>query len=112
MTPRSDLGGEFEAIFEGESGSRPLMSRPPRVIASAKFIREVRDALGIEDDDRAREAADWIADKMERFGAHMARPVFYADGDGSGPLCSWCGAAWPICGHHHLSAAIHEDDES
>lgn len=84
------MSDEFHEIAMSEGGSRPVMSRPPRLLATAKFIREVRDALGIEDDDRAREAADWVLDKMERFGARTARPVF--DMEGQGPQCSWCAA--------------------
>lgn len=92
--------GEFEGIFE-HGYSRPLMSKPPRVQASKKLIQEVADALHIDDDDAAREAADWIADKMERFGARTARGVI--DMDGNGPQCSWCSAIWPLCGCSHLS---------
>ncbi len=76
------------------------MSVPPRVKASKKLILEVRDALGL-DDDAAVKAADWIADKMERFGAFSAHMSF--DAEGNGPQCSWCGMVWPLCGHHHLS---------
>ena len=101
--------GEFAEIFVAESGNRPVMSKPPRLLASAKFIREVREALSIEDDERAREAADWIADKMERFGARFAQPVF--DLKGNGPICSWCGVIWPLCGHHHLSGVLDEDTD-
>ena len=53
--------------------------------------------------------ADWAADWGERLGARTARPVF--DMDGSGPQCSYCGAIWPLCGHHHLSTMPTDDDE-
>lgn len=98
---------EFEGIFE-PSGSRPLMSRPPRVRASKKLIREVSSALHLDDDDAARDAADWIADKMERFGARTAEGVI--DLNGNGPVCSWCKSIWPLCGCSHLSE-VHFDDE-
>ncbi|MGX9348143.1 hypothetical protein [Microbacterium sp. KNMS] len=93
--------GEFDGIFEAPVGSRPVMSKPPRLIASYKLIREVRDVIGIEDDLRAREIADWLADKMERYGSRIARPVF--EMDGSGPSCAWCTGMWPLCGCFHLS---------
>lgn len=79
--------------------------------ASAPIVEsefEVREALHIEDDDRAREAADWIIDKMERFGARSAEGVF--DLQGNGPKCSWCGMIWPLCGHHHQSEVQFDDD--
>lgn len=103
------MSDEFHGIAITPGESRPLMSRPPRLIASAKFIREVRDALGIEDYDRAREAADWVLDKMERFGARTAQPMF--DMEGNGPRCSWCGGIWPLCGCHHLSEEVQDEKE-
>lgn len=30
--------------------------------------------------------------------------------EGSGPNCSWCGAIWPLCGHHHMSENLPEDE--
>jgi hypothetical protein len=109
MTPQSD---EFSEIMQTAEDSirpdRPVMSYPPRQVASSKFIREVQHTLGIEDDDRARVVADWVIDKMERFGAATARGVF--DMNGNGPQCSWCGVIWPLCGHHHQSKVI--DDEA
>lgn len=95
------MSDEFKEIFEPEAGGRALMSKPPRVRASKKLIREVAEALHIQDEDAAREAADWIADKMERFGARTAQGVFGLHGNG--PFCSWCGAVWPLCGCAHLS---------
>lgn len=97
---------EFAGIFLTPGGSRPLMSVPPQMRASKLFIREVRDELNL-DNERAESAADWIADKMERYGALFARPVF--DMDGNGPQCSFCSMPWPLCGHHHLSGEC--DDE-
>lgn len=103
--------GEFTEIMEHPGdGSRPVMSRPPTHQASKKFILDVRDALEL-DDDQALKASDWIIDKMERFGAYYARPVFLMDG--TGPCCSWCGTIWPLCGHHHQSGNLDgEGDES
>lgn len=96
-----------EIFFEGPA-SRPVMSVPPKVVATKKFITEVRDALDLDDDTKATLAADWIADKMERFGASMAEPVF--DMDGNGPVCSWCKVIWPLCGHQHQSVILHDDE--
>lgn len=104
----AETPSEFEGIFEPHP-NRPVMSRPPRMVASRDFVREVQDMLdrngGDDDDERV---ADWIADKMERFGARTARPVFTMDG--AGPLCSWCDAIWPLCGHHHLSESLGGDE--
>lgn len=100
---------EFTGIFISSGEPRPVMSKPRRMQATKKLIREVQDALGIADD-KAFEAADWVANKMERFGASSAQPVF--DMDGSGPNCSWCGMIWPFCGHHHMSNNLPDEDES
>lgn len=99
---------EWEGIFLAGPESRPVMSIPPRVEASKKFIAEVADALDLGSDQEMF-AADWIADKMERFGASMAEPVF--DMDGNGPVCSWCKALWPLCGHQHQSVILHGDED-
>lgn len=97
---------EFEGIFLAPGGSRPIMSKPPRLRASRDFITEVRAELELTDD-QAEDAADWIADKLDRFAALHARPVF--EMDGSGPTCSYCSMPWPVCGHHHLSGEINEE---
>lgn len=99
---------EFTGIFMGSTESRPVMSKPRPMQATKKLIREVQEALGIPDD-KAEEAADWVANKMERFGAASAQPVF--DMEGSGPNCSWCGAIWPLCGHHHMSHNLPDDED-
>lgn len=107
------MSDEFQEIMQPSDSTperRPVMSHPPRYVASSKFIREVKHTLDIADDDRAREVADWVIDKMERFGALTAQPVFTMDG--TGPVCSWCGIIWPLCGHHHQSKAIADDAES
>lgn len=100
--------GEFEGIFEPHSGSRPVMSKPPRTTASIAFVREVRDMLE-QTEGVATDIADWIADKMERFGARTAAPIFTMDG--CGPVCSWCGSIWPLCGHHHDSEVLDDGGE-
>ena len=108
MTEQVVVEREFEGIFEpGEK--RPLMSKPSRVFASKKLIREVAEALNIADEDVARDTADWIADKMERFGARTARGVL--DLEGNGPVCSWCSTIWPLCGCAHLSEVDFGDDD-
>lgn len=99
---------EWTGIFVFEGGDRPVMSRPPVPKAASALVREVADMLGVEYHD-AIEAADWIASKMERFGAGTAQPVF--DMDGNGPICSWCTTIWPLCGHHHLTAFTGEDED-
>ena len=96
---------EWSGIFL-PTAERAVMSKPPRTQASALFVREVRDTLGL-DDDTATRVADWAVDKMERFGAAFAQPVF--DMDGNGPICSWCTTIWPLCGHHHQSAMVDEE---
>lgn len=106
---KSDEFTEILQVAEDAHPKRALMSVPPRMVASKKFIGQVRDALHIEDEDQAREAADWIIDKMERFGARSAQGVI--DLKGNGPMCSWCGAIWPLCGHHHQSAVDFGEDE-
>lgn len=108
MTTRLKIDGEFEGIFLPSESSRPVMSPPPAPQASARFVAEVRDALGL-DDAAAATAADWIANKMERFAAATAQPVF--DMDGNGPMCSTCTTIWPLRGHHHLSHDLPTDEE-
>lgn len=96
---------EWEGIFL-PTAPRAVMSVPPRTQASSLFVHEVRDALGLDDETAVR-VADWAADKMERFGAAFAQPVF--DMDGNGPICSWCTTLWPLCGHQHQSAMLEDD---
>lgn len=100
---------EFDGIFLASGETRPVMSKPKPMVATKKLIREVQDALGIPDD-KAVEAADWVANKLERYGAYFAQPVF--DMEGNGPSCSFCGMIWPLCGHHHMSNNLPDDEES
>jgi hypothetical protein len=100
-------GPEFEGIFVGTGEHRPVMSKPHRMLPSAKLIHQVRVACDL-DDATAERVADWAADWGERLGARTAKPVF--DMDGYGPACSWCGVAWPLCGHQHLSEELGEAD--
>ena len=98
---------EFAGIMTaapGDDGNRAVMSRPPRYIATKVLVNEVADML--DQDNSAEAVADWAIDKMERFGALMAEPMF--DTHGNGPICSWCKTIWPLCGHHHQSQRIHE----
>jgi len=101
--------GEFDGVILNTGQTRPVMSRPPEVQAASRFVIEVRDALGLSDE-AAPAAADWVLNKMERYGASQARPVF--DTEGNGPECSWCGQIWPLCGHHHMSAVRYPEDET
>ena len=98
---------EFEGIFERQS-NRPVMTMPPRMVPSAKLVAQIRIACDL-DHATAERVAYWAADWGERLGARTAQPVI--DMDGSGPICSWCGMLWPLCGHHHLSEEINHDDE-
>ena len=100
-------GPEFEGSFLPD-GQRTVTSRPGRLLASAKLVHQIRVSCDL-DDDTAERVADWAADWGQRLGACTARPVF--DMDGGGPQCSWCGAIWPLCGHHHLSTTPTDDDE-
>lgn len=97
---------EFTGILVPPSGAenRSVMGRPPHYVASRDFTFEVAEVL--ERSASPRDVADWIVDKMERFAAHMAEPVFTMDGEG--PICSHCKTIWPLCGHHHQSQRIHE----
>lgn len=104
----SELNDEFVGIGLIVGGERPVMSKPKEFQATKKFIAYVQDNLGIQDD-RATEAADWVLNLMERYGANTAQPMF--DIDGSGPSCSWCGMIWPLCGHHHMSSNLKDDEE-
>lgn len=88
---------EYTGIFLAQSGSRPVMSTPPPMQASRKLVQIVADARDQSTSDE--DLADWLADFMERFGARTAQPVI--DMEGNGPLCSWCSAIWPLCGHDH-----------
>lgn len=98
---------EFDGVFV-EGSPHPVMTKPHPPLATREFEREVRDALGIPDE-RSREAADWVAAKMDGFAAYHARPVFTMTGEG--PICSYCGAIWPLCGHHLMSGVDDEPEE-
>lgn len=102
------LNNEFTAIIINDGETRPVMSKPKPFKATKKFIQHVQDNLGIPDE-KAIEAADWVLNLMERYGANAAEPVF--DMDGNGPKCSWCGMLWPMCGHHHMSSNVPDDEE-
>jgi hypothetical protein len=102
------MNPEFTAIIINDGGNRPVMSKPKPFKATKKFIQHVQDNLPIPDD-KAVEAADWVLNLMERYGANSAQPVF--DMEGNGPLCSWCFMIWPLCGHHHMSSNLGNDDE-
>lgn len=96
---------EFHEIIQSTGGERPVMSKPRPFTATKKFIQHLHDNIG---ELSQEEAADWVLNLMERYGARTAQPVF--DMDGSGPQCSWCGTLWPLCGHQHMSEEIEEDE--
>ncbi|MGR4009174.1 hypothetical protein [Leucobacter sp. 1207-22] len=103
------LPSEFEGILIDNSGSRPLMSKPPEFKAARIFVDRIMHEFEISDREQAERMADWIVNFTERFGARAAQPMF--DLEGNGPQCSWCGAIWPMCGHHHMSEELKDDDE-
>lgn len=108
-TPEPGAEGEFERIFIGHPAATQFFARPPKVQASKKLIRMIADAQA--EHDTPERFADWVADLMERYGARSARGCFFLDDD-SGPRCSWCGGAWPLCGHHHLSEELPTEDQN
>jgi hypothetical protein len=85
---------------------RPVMT-PPSVAATDQLILETRLALEETGGD-AVQMADWIAQRIEEFGAMQAEPMF--DMEGNGPICSWCAAFWPLCGHSKRSEVLGEGD--
>lgn len=95
---------EFAGIFMTDGRPRAVMSKPPRMQASKAFIREVQDLLDASTS--TEEVADWIVNKMEDYGAHLAEPMF--DMNGNGPACSFCKTLWPLCGHQHVSQRLKE----
>lgn len=98
---------DYKEIFTSNDGSmgtpRELMGHPRPLQASRKLMQMIEDAQR----EHATQVAfaDWLANFMERYAASFAHPVFdVSEGaDGSGPNCSFCGAIWPMCGHHHMS---------
>lgn len=104
MTKPTDY---FEKYMHPTGERNSVLSKPQRVLATKKAIRDIQDATGIDDYEKATEVADWYADRLEAYGMRFARPVF--EMDGSGPVCSFCGTSWPFCGCHHHSVAIYED---
>lgn len=107
------MRAEWEGIQERPGrGRRPVMTRPPRPLPTEKFIGDVRHEIpDLADlgDDIVRAVAEWAIDKMERYAAAFATPVFEVDG--IGPTCSFCGVVWPLCGHHLLSTDLPDDTD-
>ena len=104
---------DFTGIILHTGVTRPVMSKPPALQATRKWVQQVEAAVTEctrADGSLDTEAlADWILNAMEQYGARAAVPVF--DMDGNGPSCSHCGAIWPLCGHHHTSEALDDDPE-
>lgn len=97
---------EFDGVLI-YTESRSGMTKPTPVTATRKFVRAVRDGLaGCATDE---ERADWVINLAERYAAYYARPVITMDGDG--PICSFCWAYWPLCGHQHLAGSMLGDAE-
>ena len=80
---------------------------PPTVQATDQLVLETRLALDETAGDPER-MAQWIAERIEEFGALQATPVF--DMEGNGPMCSWCSAFWPLCGHAKRSELLEDGD--
>lgn len=91
---------EFDGWLIANNEPRAVMSPPRRYTAARPAVRAVEAAMDECSGDPTL-LADWLVNLLERYGARSARPVFFADGEGEGPCCSWCGAWWPMCGHHH-----------
>ena len=93
---------EFVGILiETGPANRPVMSKPHPFKAARVFVDRIMTEFDVPDREQAEVMADWIVNFAERYGAYQAAPVF--DMDGNGPQCSWCGAIWPLCGHHHMT---------
>lgn len=85
--------------------SRPVM-QPPKVYATDHLVLETRLATEETGADPER-MAQWIAERIEEFGAITSLPVF--DMEGNGPICSWCAAMWPLCGHASRSEMVGDE---
>jgi len=85
---------------------RPVL-QPPTARATDQLVLETRVALEETGADPVR-MADWIAERIEEFGAIQAAPTF--DMEGNGPMCSWCGSLWPLCGHGRRSEVLGDED--
>lgn len=101
--------GEFVGIFHVGKPRKNVLDKPAPFTATKKFAQYVQENLGIPDE-RMYDAADWVVNLMERYGAAFAKPVF--DMEGNGPMCSFCSMIWPLCGHHHMSAEIDDEEDS
>lgn len=88
-------------------GTRPL-GQVPEVTATDQLVLETRIALEETGGDPER-MAQWIAERIEEFGAITSRGVFTMDGDG--PVCSWCHTFWGLCGHDKRTE-MYPDDEN
>ena len=100
MTARYDYSG----IFEVNPAPETMFGPPGRVQASKTLMRVIEDARREHDTPEA--FADWFADYLEGYGALFAHPSMDLTEGATdmGPQCSFCGVAWPFCGHAHLSA--------
>ena len=100
---------DFTGVILDTGQTRPLMSRPPRLIATRKWVAQVERAA--QDADGDMEAlADWVLNAMEGYAALTARPVF--ETDGTGQKCSHCMGVWPLCGHHYMTSVNADNEET
>ena len=99
---------DYEEIFLTGTDTRPGMSHPTPMQASRKLLQIIEDAQREHDTPEA--FADWFANYLEGFGASTAEAVFTMDG--AGPVCSWCGNIWPLCGHHHMSDVEYDEEDN
>lgn len=94
--------GELSFMPLAYESPRPVGAKP-RVHATDQLIYETERAL--EDTQGTPEQmAQWIAERIEEYGAMQSMPVF--DMEGNGPMCSWCGGIWGLCGHAAISEVV------
>lgn len=98
---------DYEEILQMTGGERPVHTPPPPMVATKKLMRIIEDAQIEHETPEA--FADWFANYLEGYGARTAEGVFTLDG--CGPVCSWCGCIWPLCGHDHMSDVDFSDGE-
>lgn len=89
------------AILPAPGEDTEITPRP--LTATKKLMRTIADARETHPTEEA--FADWLMNYMEGYAALYAHPSFDASegAEGTGPQCSFCGAAWAVCGHARMS---------